>query len=210
MRWSSNRGVTLIEATIVLTVVAILASASAPTVSRSLQRARLARAFTDTSAIKTAIDTFITEFSGSFTPFTTNGLNAGGLTVEVLISDGDIPALGSGNASWRNPRAVGAAPVVDYMERHLVTNGVAYNTAACVLNNCWRGAYLSAPIDPDPWGNRYAVNVNFLRNTTTNDTFVLSAGPDEEVDTAYTVNGAVPGDDDIIAVVRRDPGLGVP
>jgi len=75
----------------------------------------------------------------------------------------------------------------------------------------WRGAYISAPIDSDPWGNRYAVNVLYLRTApTSNDVFVLSAGPDEEIDTAFTVNGVVPGDDDIIAVIRRDPGRTVP
>ena len=33
------------------------------------------------------------------------------------------------------------------------------------------------------------------------DVFVLSAGPDEEIDTAYAVDGVVPGDDDLIRVV---------
>jgi hypothetical protein len=40
--------------------------------------------------------------------------------------------------------------------------------------------------------------------------FVLSAGPDEEIDTQFTINGATPGGDDIINVVRRDAGLTVP
>ena len=77
----------------------------------------------------------------------------------------------------------------------------------------WRGAYISAPVDPDPWGNRYAVNVQWLQGTSTerkNDVIVLSTGPDEQIDTAFEADGITPGDDDIIVVVRRDIGLTTP
>ncbi len=211
MRRHQERGITLVEATIVLTVAAVLSAAAAPVVSRTLDRARLARAADDTKAIKTAVNNFIAEFT-SFTPFTTTGVN-GGATVQMLVSDGDAPRTvgAGGSALWNAPVNPAAAAPVDFLERHLVTNapggGGAYTTGGA---NPWRGAYISAPIDPDPWGNRYAVNTLHLRTTTTNDVFVLSAGPDEEVNTAFTVNGATPGGDDIIAVVRRDPGMTVP
>jgi type II secretory pathway pseudopilin PulG len=207
----AERGVTLLEATIVLAVAAVLSAAAAPIVSRTLDRARLARAVDDTKAIKTAINNFITEFT-SFTPFTTTGVS-GGTTIQMLVSDGDTPrTLGTGGAAqWDDPVNPAAAQPVDFLERHLVTNtpggGGAYTTAGA---NPWRGSYINAPIDPDPWGNRYAVNTLHLRTTTTNDVFVLSAGPDEEVNTAFTVNGATPGGDDVIAIVRRDPGRTVP
>jgi type II secretory pathway pseudopilin PulG len=82
----------------------------------------------------------------------------------------------------------------------------------------WRGPYLRGPVDSDPWGNRYAVNTVFLDPTVTAtiggvngafvaadyprlDVFVLSAGPDEEIDTPVAQDGAVPGDDDFIYIV---------
>jgi hypothetical protein len=79
----------------------------------------------------------------------------------------------------------------------------------------WRGAYLTAPIDPDPWGNRYAVNVRYLDpradtpndvagtmdNGWSNDVVVISAGSDEEIDTPYAVDGLAPGDDDILYTI---------
>jgi type II secretory pathway pseudopilin PulG len=85
----------------------------------------------------------------------------------------------------------------------------------------WRGAYLRSPVRSDPWGNRYAVNVAFLdpaptavvSNITagfgvgtypTLDVFVLSAGPDEEIDTRSAQDGAVPGDDDFIYLVSTN------
>jgi len=208
---TAERGITLVEATIVVTVAAILSAAAAPIASRTLDRARLARAFDDSKAIKTAIGNLLLEFT-TFSPFTTTGL-AGGATVQMLVSDGDTPrTLGAGgSALWDDPVDPAAAQPVDFLERHLVTNtpggAGAYTTAGGAP---WRGAYISAPLDPDPWGNRYAVNVLHLRTSTTNDVFVMSAGPDEEIDTAFTVDGATPGDDDIIAVVRRDLGRTVP
>jgi len=75
----------------------------------------------------------------------------------------------------------------------------------------WRGPYVSAPVRSDPWGNRYAVNVLFLdpgADSATGDgsgylydVFVLSAGPDEEIDTPFSIDGVVPGDDDLIRVI---------
>lgn len=75
----------------------------------------------------------------------------------------------------------------------------------------WRGPYLSGRVGSDPWGNRYAANVRYLdpRSGTTDgefaayieDVFVLSAGPDEEIDTLFQIDGVVAGDDDLISVV---------
>ena len=205
-----DSGLSLVEATVVVMVAAILVAAAAPVASRTLDRARLSRAIDDSEAIKTAITSLLTEHT-VFTPFTSTG-TAIGDTLELLVSDGDIPFTAIGATEWDDVVTCCAAAIdVDFLERHLVTNtpigGGAYSTAA----NGWRGTYISAPIDPDPWGNRYGVNGMHLRTVpTSNDTFVLSAGPDEEIDTAFTMNGAVPGDDDIITVVRRDVGLTVP
>jgi type II secretory pathway pseudopilin PulG len=204
-RLRREQGVTLIEMT------AILVAIAAPVTSRTLDSARLTRAQDDADAIGTAIHNFITEFT-AFTPFTNNGL-VGGTTVQMLVSDGDTAprVFPVGSLLWTQAVDPAAASPVDFLERHLVTNTPggtgAYDVAGA---NPWRGAYLNGPIDPDPWGNRYMVNVLYLRTTTTNDTFVLSAGPDEQISTSFTINGAFPGADDIISVIRRDPGKVVP
>jgi type II secretory pathway pseudopilin PulG len=202
MRLPDSRGISLIEATIVLTVLSILTAAAAPSVSRTIDRARLTRATDDMKAIRTALITYVTD--SAFDYFTHNGSNTGGGgdIIEMLVSDGDIPG-NSGATNWDDVTInFGAAVDVDFLEKHLVTNvltGGAPNAYAV-----WRGAYLSGPVDPDPWGNRYAVNVQYMNPVSANDVFVLSAGPDEQIDTAYTINGAVPGDDDRIVVVYRD------
>ena len=66
----------------------------------------------------------------------------------------------------------------------------------------WRGAYLSPPIGPDPWGHRYLVNTVFLAMASdtpppvpgqitggwSNDTFCISAGPNGQYETAFGGN----------------------
>jgi len=205
----SPRGFSLVEATLVLAVIAVLTGAAAPSVSRTLAQGRLARAHTDVQAIRTAIHNVVTEHT-LFVPFTSTGA-VDGDAIEMLVSDGDIPFTAIGATNWDDTVACCAAPVdVAFLEAHLVTNtGLGGAGSYSVAAGGWRGAYISAPMDPDPWGNRYAVNTEYLKSTTTNDVFVLSAGPDEEIDTPFTFNGARRGDDDIIAIVRRDDGLEV-
>lgn len=210
-RAARQNGITLIEATVVLMVTSILVAAAAPIASRTLDSARLTRAQADIDAIATAIHNMLTEFT-AFTPFTDNGLSTG-TTMQLLVSDGDIPYLTTGgSALWDDVVDPDAAAPVDFLERHLVTNTPAGTPAGTYATGTpgWRGAYLNAPVDSDPWGNRYGVNVLYLRTAQTNDTYVLTAGPDELVATSFTRNGAFPGGDDLISIVRRDAGLVVP
>ncbi len=206
----SLRGFSLVEATIVLAVIAVLTGAAAPSVSRTLAQGRLARAQTDVQAIRTAIHNVLTEHT-LFVPFTSTGAFDGD-AIEVLVSDGDIPFTAVGATNWDDPVTCCAGAVdVAFLEAHLVNNaGLGAAGAYSVAAGGWRGAYINAPVDPDPWGNRYAVNAEYLKSTTMNDVFVLSAGPDEDIDTPFTFNGARPGDDDIIAIVRRDNGVAAP
>ena len=150
------------------------------------------------------------------------------------------PAVNSGPNWWCWP--ANFADNVDFFENHIVRNMPGGNVANAYLTPldldkgvggplgsdwmfarrssggfnsefAWRGPYMTGPIDPDPWGNRYASNVIYLdpcvggdpNNVATQgvsgwtyDCVVLSAGPDGEVDTFYSVDGLTPGDDDIL------------
>lgn len=227
MKGNSEAGVTLIEATVVIMVVAILAAAAAPSASRTLDRARQARAVSDGEAIKTGI---INYRANVFQGFTEDGTTSGD-QVEMLVSDGDIPlassilddngALTGALLRWDDPvgdlddtnNDVDGTITVDFLERHLVTNNIlGVASYGLTGGNAWRGAYMNAPIDPDPWGNRYMVNTKFLDapSTTSNDTIVLSVGPDEAIDTLFERNGQFPGGDDIIVTILRDRNSSVP
>lgn len=258
VRARSQGGMTLIEATIILSVVAVLTAILAPSVNGYVEQARQARAREDVQTIGEAIQSFITDtaehqflWDGNGTvakepptrPDTTNRVN-------LLVSDGDIPTRSSalvalGDSFWL--QGVNGAEV-DALSSHLVENapgdtaGNRYRNPSDILTtsvgnqnidfarvessglnapHSWRGPYLRGPVDPDPWGNRYAVNVAFLDPSPTAvitgittptpafdypdyprlDVFVLSAGPDEEIDTYSAQDGAVPGDDDFIYLV---------
>ena len=78
----------------------------------------------------------------------------------------------------------------------------------------WRGPYLSDAVDPDPWGNRYMVNVFAMYHPQGDDSdgfasavVCYSAGPDEEVDTNFNQPaGWITGDDDYATLVTAGSG----
>lgn len=254
-----DRGVSLVEATVVLSVFALLASVMAPVIGGYVDTARQARAREDVQAIATAIRDFVADNAES--QFLIDGSDGSpgqpptrsdANRVNLLVSDGDIPALAAAVGTetfWTLPVNGGT---VDTLVNHLAQNtpaeaaGNKYRDPTDVTVNApggnnvdfarssssgfnapyaWRGAYLRAPVDSDPWGNRYAVNVAFLDPAPTAniaggagvitagwtfaayqrlDVFVLSAGSDEEIDTRSAQDGAVPGDDDVLALVSSN------
>ena len=197
-----RKGISLLEVTISLAAAAILAGALTPTLLTSFRKARLAAAQAQTCAIKDAILVVLTDISTDGFVQDASLPAEQQLPVELAVGDGDIPELGpDGDALWT--RSVNFAEV-DFLSYHLVTNNPG-NDAAHAYSN-WFGAYIEAPIDPDPWGNRYMVNTIYLRSGSTYDVVVLSAGPDEEVDSAWSEDGFEPGDDDIVCLVGIGPG----
>lgn len=253
----NQRGMSLVEATIILAVISMLTAVLAPQVQGYVGRAREARVLEDVRVIGDAINAFNTDNAESQFLRVAHGTNPenppGRLDanrMELLVSDGDIPTLGAGvslESYWTQPTTVAG---VDNLANHLAQNtpddGAAnqYRNPIDITTSAgggggnidfargessaynapysWRGAYLRAPVSPDPWGNRYAVNVAFLdpspnatlpvtvANITVGfgtadyarlDVFVVSAGADEEIDTRSGQDGAVPGDDDTIYIV---------
>ena len=252
---NGERGMSLVEASIILSVVALLAGITAPAVGSYVDTARQARAREDVRVIGAAIQDFIADNAEN--QFLIDGSNgttsepptrADANRVNLLVSDGDIPVLSAAMAAETFWTGAVNGGTIDTLSNHLLENAPAeaaggryrnstdITVAAPGGNNidfarssssgfnapyAWRGAYIRGPIEPDPWGNRYAVNVAFLDPSATAvvagitagfataeypriDVFVLSAGPDEEIDTRSAQDGAVPGDDDVIHVVSAN------
>ena len=72
----------------------------------------------------------------------------------------------------------------------------------------WRGQYVPGPISGDPWGNRYAVNVEFLAHAqasngsgNVNDVFVISAGPNGLLENRIDIDGVIASNNDVISLV---------
>jgi hypothetical protein len=200
-QWREDRGLTALEVVLMLTVTVALAGALLPPITATVRDAAVARALSDMAEIGNQALTAGLEMNQTYT---VNG-SPGGTIVEMVVTDGDIPSpvSATGSAEWQRP-VNNATGLVDFLERHIVTNNPrgnpanAYNTGGA---NPWRGPYVSGPIDPDPWGNRYAINTEWAIHPGANDTVVYSAGPDEEIDSAYAANGLTGNDDDLVVLV---------
>ena len=234
---SSERGVSLVEASIVLSVFAILTAMLAPAIGGYVSDAQHAAAKKDIEVIGTAVTRMLSDVGeawvlrdGNGGAATTPPSHAAGNRVDLLVGSGTVPtvavARATAGADWDD---VVDNAAVQRLEYYLVQNtpsnlaANAYRTASSMsvatefdpdsgaLYNAehgWRGAYLPGPIGPDPWGTRYAVNVEFLARAlgagpsgNVNDVFVLSAGPDRVVDTRFDVDGATPGNSDLLFVL---------
>jgi type II secretory pathway pseudopilin PulG len=201
----------LVEATIILMVLAILTSVLAPSMGDYINEARQTKVKEDTEALGISIMRLLRDTGLPF-PVRTAGATPSKLSnnrVDLLVSEGLIPeaAAGTGTAlsavnyivsasvGWDSPIGAGIELATD----HLVTNANAYSVVVFPAAGGpraglgWRGAYLSTSTGPDPWGNRYGCTTVWLNagsdvivtanKGTNNDTFCLSAGADGLVDT---------------------------
>ena len=191
----SVRGFTIAEMAMMLTVTTIVAGAAAPAVQDYVAQARYTRALHDARAIATAVSRFEGDVLGQ------SARARGWATFDLLVGEGATPGLGAGgDRLWLAP--LGAARV-GLLDEHLVTNAVGYSSNPPRQANFirgWHGPYIESGIGPDPWGNRYAINVKALADGGS-CTVVVSAGPNGKIETTYDGAVIVPGGDDLVALV---------
>jgi type II secretory pathway pseudopilin PulG len=265
----NQRGFTLVEVSILLTVVVILSASIAPVMSGAVNSARDTAARADMATLSLALHAFLEDIGCVFVPQNqgdgtspsprggrTRGSNVvvapltsapvlppsggdadgarsysaaleasacgapnvcTGDAVEVLVSSGDIPAMGpEGDELWVDPPD---SEWVDFLEYYLISNtpGDDSSRRFPTLEDCgevvidlfssisaWQGAYLNLH-SGDPWGNRYAINTHLLTQTDGGDVVILSAGPDQEIDSEFYMDGFVPGDDDLALIFSTGP-----
>ncbi|MCQ4573769.1 MAG: prepilin-type N-terminal cleavage/methylation domain-containing protein [Candidatus Brocadiales bacterium] len=184
-----KNGFTLLEIVIVLAIVGIMAGILVPTVRTYLGSAKTRRAEQDTKALGEALLAFNKD-TARFPIYANGTLTSPSDTVfDVLItSDGDTPSGWSFSTS-------------DTFENQLNENkpsgtggGNAYSESG---EFAWRGPYMG-PIRQDPWGNQYVCNANKLLPNASNAVWVLSAGPNETIETTFSQGRDAPtvdGDD---------------
>jgi hypothetical protein len=204
MRIADERGLSLMEIAIVMTATFAIMGGLMPSISATVRRAEGTAATTAATNIKNQAVQLLVDVN--YNNFTTDGTK-NGPKVLLLVSDGDIPAQNgavTGTDLWG--RATNLT-TLDFLEYHLVSNGPGGDPINAYVpggSNQWRGAYLTGPVDSDPWGNRYAVNAEYFGNggTNANDVVVLSAGPDEELDTNWAADPLTAGDDDVMVLAE--------
>jgi hypothetical protein len=206
----------LVEVTIMLLVLMLLTGVLAPSIFDFVVDARWVKVKEDCEAIGISVAR-ITRDVGPCLKFNASEKCTLRNRVDILFSDGpevDRQSLGggssltfenyAGNLNWDGDDTRG-----DSMEHQFVMNDSGYKTVGQLenLNRVgpafglgWRGAYLSGPIGPDPWGHRYLVNSVFLSVATDasdgygqgqrnggwdKDTFCISSGPNGIFDTGF-------------------------
>ncbi|MEW5982365.1 MAG: type II secretion system protein [Acidobacteriota bacterium] len=185
---NGQKGLSLIEVTIMLLVLMLLTSVLVPSIFDFIKDAQRVKVKEDCEAIAVSIarlfrDTNCVAQNGSAVPVDCEILNIAG----ILYSDGNEPSIDLVDApnftpagstaecatyNWDDPFDAAPCAAFDTLESQLVRNDPAYKTPGALgfaqnplplFTTGWRGAYLAPPIGPDPWGSTYLVNTLFLR-----------------------------------------------
>jgi type II secretory pathway pseudopilin PulG len=237
------RGLSLVEVTIMLLVLLTLTGVLAPSIMDFVRDAQWVKAKEDCEAIGVSVVRLMRDV-GPCLKFNGTGSCTRTNRVDLLYSDGpDVtPGDVSGDAAagfngggntagplnWHSDSTRG-----DTMQHQFVDNGGGpdypapadlgtYDYAGPGTGLGWRGAYLSSPVGPDPWGHRYLVNTVFLAVARdadagvgegqrsggwSRDVFCISAGPNGQYETPFGGNAAHGVDrrgDDLIFIISGD------
>jgi hypothetical protein len=184
------------EVTVALMIVSALSAAVSPVVGDLVGDARQVQVASDLNTLAVTFTKF------SYDARMTGSADRHWQRADVLVGEGLAPAVADGiDAAWAGEPGRGrAGRLVD----HLQSNAAGYETPgverpALGLRG-WRGPYLSPGINPDAWGHRYVMNVASWSQRR-GPLVLLSAGPNGVIETPFDAIGAVPGGDDLIAVV---------
>jgi type II secretory pathway pseudopilin PulG len=224
----TDAGLSLVEATVVLAVASVLTAVLAPAVRNFVQTSQQSAAKKDVEAIGAALHQMLADVGEAWFLQDGNGASATAAPlhstkVDLLVSEGRIPGKYTARASGTDWDTAVNNTTVQRLDYYLVANtpsntsANAYRSAANMSvaaqfdpddgaqynsEHAWRGPYLAGPIGADPWGFRYAANVEFLArtlNTTPSgsvyDVVVISPGDNGLIDTAFETDGVTSGND---------------
>lgn len=177
----ADKGMSLVEATIILMVMMLLTSVLAPSINDYVNDAKHVKAKEDCEAIGQSVARLARDVGPCMKwnggqPCTKQN------RVDILFSDGKVVSsddLGPQAVDFQSNEikdnvinwGCRTTQNADHLENQLVRNSRGYATPADKntfgksgphWNLGWRGAYISPVISADPWGNRYLVNTVFL------------------------------------------------
>jgi hypothetical protein len=222
-RLRNHSGLSLVEVTIILLVLMLLTGVLAPSIMDFVRDAQWVKVKEDCEAIGVSVVRMMRDVPPCFRLVGTEGCTVKN-RVDLLWSDGATSGaikpmssaatnytLAAGNAVGSLNWDTSITMLNGSMERHMVRNDLPtpYPVPSVLypvslpsgpqMGLGWRGAYLSAPVGPDPWGNAYMMNTAFLttavdaesptegRNGTSwnRDVFCLSSGPNRMYETYF-------------------------
>jgi prepilin-type N-terminal cleavage/methylation domain-containing protein len=197
---TGSRGFTLIEVTVLIAVVGLLAGLVSSSAGDMLQQSRLMRTREDVGQIAQGVTAFYAD--NGFFPKTADTVDGrpGSDMLGTLISDAAPPQTTDSSSLWIESRT-------DVLSAHLMRNDRAYDSRDRMGQLGWAGPYVTGDLAEDAWGHAYMVNVFYLdaRNvvveldgTPLGAVWALSAGPNGVIETPYYQprdQAAVYGDD---------------
>lgn len=197
--FARQRGFTLVDVIVVLSVVLLLTGIAVPMLSGYMEDGRRVRAESEIDTIAAALMR-MNKDTGLHP--TRNGSGSGD-QVHVLFSGPTMPTANpfTGGHQWVT-WAMNATRG-DLLDNHLNLNRPQGQSAGAYPTKgsaAWRGPYCAGSTPLDPWGRPYVVNViaSFSPHATNHKRmWVLSAGPNGRIDTpaASTAATELAGDD---------------
>jgi len=238
----NEQGMSLVEATIILMTLLLLTAVLAPTIGDYTNDARDVKVKEDIEALGTAILRLLRDSGeGCLLMDASNNSCTKANRVDALYTDGVEPTVTATQYTIENSAITGTAinwlgassnePSQDDTAANQLIQNTPDDDAANQYGNPsygaggprsgigWRGAYITAPVGPDPWGSMYQANTVFLgvANNVTGtgegqtsggwryDAIVISAGRNATIETAFassTGTGGTTGvGDDVIYVM---------
>lgn len=190
-----QRGMSLVEATIILMVLSVLTAVFAPSMGDYVNDAKNVKAKEDVEGIGEGLQRMIRDTGVPFPlldpTVTLVDRYKKANRADMLVTTGDVPvidtavhadfAIGAAEGpvaaqNWDKATSVAGVQLID---RHLVTNAAPAYTLPTLpppdgsggprFGIGWRGAYVSS-VSGDPWGKRYAVNSIFFNGASDSTT----------------------------------------
>ena len=195
-----SKGFTLIEIVVVLAIIATIAAFITPMLLDYLKEAKLNKAKADVQAIAASIANFNRD-TGVF-PIYIADVKKSEIGILVLKSEGNEAAIKAAIEGWNEATQIDN--LEDPLSKELMRNGTATYTSKLGSGHAWKGPYLSS-FKSDPWGNKYYVACDGMDpDKTTKAVFVISAGPNGELETNTTqdTNAFTVGGDDIVYRIK--------
>jgi hypothetical protein len=168
----------------------------------------VAKAESDVRTIAEAIDRFNNDV-GRYPMFSSGGglLQDSSGNVVTLRGSGNLPTEAVTTA-WTSAAPADADCTAscqfDTFQNQLLTNAPAYPTTTSLAKPFkWKGPYIDT--DTDIWGNMYLANIIHCKTSSANACFVLSAGPNGKVETAFSISKTTsisPGGDDVLYRIK--------
>ena len=167
-------GLTLIEAVLVLSVVAATTTIVIPAAARMMGSARRVRVQMELNAIAVGMAEYCRDV-GYYPGMAPGSFDAG---ETVLVTDGEFPAQGRSSKTWQWRRAR-RLPLCRYLR-----------SAEGSPKGRWFGPYLADSFEEDPWDRAYVVNIASAGNALGQHgdrraIYALSAGPNGIIDTPF-------------------------